>query len=47
MEAAGAPRYTVTYAVMINAHVRAGQWERGLALLDEMGAKGVEPDDVV
>ena len=44
MEVAGAPRNTVTYAVMINAYVRAGEWQRGLTLLDEMLAKQVEPD---
>ena len=33
--------HQVTYAVMINAYVRAGEWQRGLALLDEMLAKQV------
>ena len=40
-------RNLVTYAVMINGCVRNGEWERGLSLLDELLAKGLQPDAVV
>ena len=44
MQTRGIKANVITYSASISACEKGGQWERALALLDEIEAHGLEPN---